>query len=131
MPRSCPCHSGKAYKDCCKPFHNGAIPPDALTLMRSRYSAYASQMVDYILKTTHPSHPNFQNLDLWKNEISLFCQSTQFNGLEILEFIDGDLEAYVTFRAVLSQNGTDTSFTEKSLFEKLNDRWLYVSGIFL
>ncbi|ADI37740.1 hypothetical protein wcw_0367 [Waddlia chondrophila WSU 86-1044] len=38
-------------------------------------------------------------------------------------------EAFVTFKATLSQNGQDISFTEKSRFLKKNNQWLYASGI--
>jgi SEC-C motif domain protein len=131
MQKNCPCHSEKPYKECCQPFHTHALRPNALQLMRSRYSAYVLQMIDYLIQTTHPDYPKFTNLALWKSEILFFCQNTQFKGLEILEFIDGDQESYVTFKAILSQKDRDTSFTEKSFFEKIDDRWLYLSGTFL
>ena len=37
----CPCGSGGKYKKCCQKYHKGALAKDALTLMKSRYSAYA------------------------------------------------------------------------------------------
>jgi SEC-C motif-containing protein len=121
----CPCHSKQSYRECCKPFHNGtAFPSTALQLMRSRYSAYALKKFDYILATAHPDSPYKRDL----NDIRTSYQSTLFEDLEILEFIDGDVLAYVTFRAVLTQDGKDISFTEKSLFEKINHRWYYHSG---
>ena len=125
----CKCHSGQKYEKCCKCFHDGALPKNALQLMRSRYAAYALQKVDYIIRTTHPANPHFkQNDTQWKNEILFFCKKTEFQHLKILEFIDGECEATVTFLACLSQNGEDVSFVEKSLFEKVNDQWLYKNG---
>ena len=47
----CPCGSAIKYKKCCKAYHDGKIPKDALTLMKSRYSAYAAGEVKYIQKT--------------------------------------------------------------------------------
>jgi len=48
----CPCGSGRKYKKCCQPYHRGAKPDNALTLMKSRYAAYAlGQSVH------HPHHP--------------------------------------------------------------------------
>lgn len=128
----CACHSGKSYQHCCKVFHEGASAPNALLLMRSRYSAYANKRADYIMRTTHPKNPRYKaDHHLWTKEILQFCQSTEFQNLEILEFIDGEKEAYVTFTAHLKQNGQDATFTEKSHFEKINGQWLYLNGVYL
>jgi SEC-C motif-containing protein len=126
----CPCSCGKTYQNCCKIFHEGTNPSNALQLMRSRYSAYAYSKPDYIIKTTHPANLNFKhNAETWRSEIILFCKNTHFQDLKIIEFIDGKSEAYVTFIAYISQNGKNASFVEKSHFEKLNGIWLYKSGI--
>lgn len=125
----CPCKSGKTYEMCCKPLHDGSLPDNALQLMRSRYSAYALGNPDYIMRTTHRSNPHFNNNPhQWKKDILAFCKDTQFQDLTILEFIDGPSIAYVTFIAHLTQNGLDASFEEKSLFEKVDARWLYKAG---
>jgi len=57
MKAPCLCCSGKEYAACCQPLHEGALPADALALMRSRYNAYALQLPRYILQTTHPDNP--------------------------------------------------------------------------
>jgi len=121
----CPCSSGEPYETCCKPFHVGQLPDSPLQLMRSRYSAYTFGLSDYIIDTTHPDHPQFlKDRDVWKRDIDRFSKITTFEKLEILDSSD----ATVTFRAHLTQGGKDASFTEKSLFEKVNGRWLYKSG---
>ena len=56
----CPCNSGKKYSNCCKTLHDGVFPESALSLMRSRYSAYALQKSEYIIHTTHPDNPNYE-----------------------------------------------------------------------
>ncbi len=125
----CPCCSGKPYSQCCQPFHKGVLPLNALALMRSRYSAYANQLPEYIIATTHPQHPQYhQNQSLWEKQILQFCQQTEFQKLEILEFVDGQNEAWVTFTAHLQQNKKDGTFIEKSHFVKLGKRWLYRDG---
>lgn len=97
--------------------------------MRSRYSAYAMDLPDYIIATTHRDNAQRQeNLESWKNDIQLFSRSTSFDYLEILDFQDGEETASVTFKANLRQNEIDISFAEKSLFEKEGDRWFYKSG---
>lgn len=126
----CPCHSGKTYDECCKPYHEGSFPPTALALMRSRYSAYAVGLSGYIMQTTHPRNPSaLLPKDKWKNEILEFSKNTEFLGLTILEVIEGERESFVTFRASLKQQGKDASFTEKSRFEKADGKWLYVDGV--
>ncbi len=110
----CPCHSGKAYIDCCKPFHDGKAAPTPLLLMRSRYSAFAMKKIDYILETATRSMGT-------KDELLEFAENTSFDGLTIIEAKAN----FVTFRAVLSRAGSDVSFTEKSRFEKVDGRWKY------
>ena len=123
--QACPCGSSKKYKKCCQPYHKGAQPKDALILMKSRYSAYAAGQSRYIIATTHPENPDYREDRLgWLAEIDAFCQSTDFLGLEIREVVDGDTEAFVTFRAILESG----EMIERSRFLKIEGRWLYVSG---
>jgi SEC-C motif domain protein len=124
----CPCRSVLDYEKCCGPYHAGLAAPSPLTLMRSRYSGYALKKIDYIIATTHPilqQHPFAK----WKQEIALFCDQTSFDGLDILEVIEGAEEGFVTFKAHLSQQGKDCSFTEKSRFEKKDGKWFYHSAL--
>lgn len=126
---NCPCHSGKPYTDCCKSFHDGSLPDTALKLMRSRYAAYALNLPAYIMHTTHPLSPHFsKDAPLWLRHISDFSLHTQFNGLDILDFKESGNKAIVVFTAHLMQGGKDVSFTEKSIFEKVDGKWLYHSG---
>ncbi|MCI5052677.1 MAG: SEC-C domain-containing protein [Simkaniaceae bacterium] len=110
----CPCHSQKEYKECCQPYHNGTPAPSPLKLMRSRYSAYALGLVDYILST--------QIEKVSPTSIKQFCAQTSFDGLEILDHGPD----WVKFHATLSQQGQDVSFTEHSLFKRINNRLYYL-----
>ncbi len=126
----CPCKSGKLYKECCKPFHMGKSADSPLTLMRSRYAAYALNLAEYIIQTTHRENSEFTfNTKDWAKKISEFSLHTEFRDLEILDFEDKSPFATVTFFAHLFQNGKDVSFKEKSLFEKVKDKWLYKHGV--
>lgn len=49
----CPCGSGGSFKTCCGPYLAGKPAPDALALMRSRYSAYVLADEAYLLATWH------------------------------------------------------------------------------
>jgi len=121
----CPCGSNNKYKKCCAIYHKGAVPKTALLLMKSRYSAYASNQASYIIKTTHPNNSDYTTeTHAWKESIEAFSKATDFLALEILEFIEGEEEAYVHFKAKLSSG----EMIEKSRFLKINNAWLYESG---
>ena len=60
-----------------------------------------------------------------------FSKNTRFERLEILDFIKGEVESFVTFKATLFQDNTDISFIEKSRFLKVEEKWLYVDGQFI
>jgi len=113
----CPCGSGQKYKKCCRAFHKGGVAKDALTLMKSRYSAFALGEIAYIIKTS-----TFQK-DF--DDLASFSKECEFEKLTIVEFIDGDEVAYVTFEATLFCAGVDSSFREKSRFIKVDGKWLY------
>ena len=123
----CPCCSGKKYKKCCLVYHKGALAPDALTLMKSRYSAFAADRPDYIIKTTHPDNPDYtEDTRTWSDSIRLFTQRTEFLNLKIIDFGEEQEEAYVTFVATLSSG----ELKEKSRFLRVSGKWLYVDGEF-
>ena len=97
--------------------------------MRSRYAAYAYSIPEYIINTTHESSPQRKGSRAkWRAEILEFSKGTQFDGLEIIQFIDGSTNAEVTFKARLTHRGRDASFIEKSTFVKEGDRWFYKGG---
>jgi SEC-C motif domain protein len=130
MEMLCPCHSHKRYIDCCKKCHDGIIPKHAVDLMRSRYSAYALKLVNYIVETTHHLSPERgHDLNEWKKDILEFCQNTSFHDLNILENEEKEKQAFVTFKASLSNQGRDISFIEKSQFLKDSGRWLYLKAM--
>ena len=121
----CPCGSNNKYKKCCAIYHKGAVPKTALLLMKSRYSAYAYNQALYIIKTTHPNNADYTTeTKLWKESIEEFSKTTEFLKLKIVEFIEGEEEAYVHFKAKLSSG----EMIEKSRFLKVNNAWLYESG---
>jgi SEC-C motif-containing protein len=130
---NCPCGSLIKYKKCCKPFHEDIKTPiNALELMKSRYCAYAIEKSEYIISTTHQKNRDFNtDTKVWNNDILDFSRNTKFEKLEILEFIDGQTESFVTFKANITQNKQDVSFIEKSRFIKENGKWQYIDGEFI
>lgn len=98
--------------------------------MRSRFSAYALGLADYIIATTHPASPLYEdNLDEWKESILKFSKESLFTNLEILEFTEGARFSSVTFVAHITRKRKNASFTEKSYFERVEGRWLYRNGL--
>lgn len=114
----CPCGSNKAYERCCGMFHHGDVPATPEQLMRSRYSAFALNMVDYLKQTWHPStQPNLQ-LD----------NNPQWLKLEVLESWQRGNKGFVHFRAFYKIGEELGMLSEKSDFIFENDRWYYVKG---
>jgi peptide deformylase len=98
--------------------------------MRSRFAAYALNLADYLIATTHPANRQYRHdRATWAAEIATFAQQTEFVNIEILDTQEGDLYSTVTFVAHLMQNGKDVTFTERSYFEKVKGKWLYRSGL--
>lgn len=93
--------------------------------MRSRYAAYALNLADYLILTTHPDSP-YQRQDpkTWRESIRKFYQGTRFVGLQIL---DARADT-VTFHAILFEGDRDVSYIEQSVFRQHDGRWKYVSG---
>ena len=128
----CPCGSGYKYKKCCQPLHKGKLPKSALALMRSRYSAFALNIPKYIIHTTHKNNQDFtENREKWTEDIENFSNNCQFKNLEILDASSNENVAFVSFKATILCNNKDCSFSEKSKFLKENEKWLYLSGVFL
>lgn len=117
----CPCGSTKTYAQCCKLYHDGLInPPTAEALMRSRYSAYVFKLREYLLRTWHESsRPKF--LD--------FNKSLKWLYLEIISSeagLESDTEGYVEFKAHYREAKKKAYLHEKSLFRKIEGKWLYL-----
>ena len=91
--------------------------------MRSRYSAFALGLSDYLMRTLAKDHAD-KNAD--PNEF--IQRGVRYMGLKILETrTDGDI-GHVTFHARLFRSGMNRSFTEASVFVKENGAWRYASG---
>ncbi len=131
-PDTCPCGSGLAYRACCAPFHRGASEaPDAESLMRSRYAAYAKKEIPYLRKTLHPSHedrvlPEAKLLGL----LAEAAREQRYMGLAILDRRAPDEGgiAEVLFHARVFQRGKDFSFVERSEFAHDGTGWRYLRG---
>ena len=124
LPRNlpCPCGSEQPYTACCQPWHVGldagihAPTPEAL--MRSRYSAYAVGLIDYLLRTWHPS--------TGPGELEL--SPIKWIGLEVLHAETAGDAGVVEFVALCRVNGRAQRMHEVSRFMRQDGCWYYIDG---
>ena len=118
----CPCGLTKPYADCCGLFHSGkTVAPTAEALMRSRYSAYVLDQLDYLLATWHAST---QPASLAPNEPGL-----RWLGLSVKTHLQQDEgHATVAFVARSKLGGRAYRLQETSRFIREDGRWFYLDG---
>ena len=128
VSQSCPCGTGKTYGDCCGRFHSGdRVASTAEELMRSRYSAFATGNVDYLVATHHPSKRRLDE----RASLAQTCLDTSWLGLEIVDTQQGsaaDTEGVVEFIAKFSGRQFGI-LQERSRFVKEGGRWFYLDGV--
>jgi SEC-C motif domain protein len=124
-PASCPCDARRDYLACCGRCHAGTPAADAEALMRSRYSAFALGLADYLLKTWHVSTRPAE-LDLAGNP----AVATRWLGLSIRHFVVIDADhAEVEFVARFRAGGASaTRLHERSRFVREEGIWFYLDG---
>lgn len=120
----CPCQSGRAYAQCCAPYHRGERPAEtADALMRSRYSAYVLGLETYLRDTWHASTQ--------PATLSLDDKNVKWIGLDVRRCEAGtmkDTHGSVEFVARYKLNGKAYRLHEVSRFVKEDGRWQYVDG---
>lgn len=124
----CECGLGPTTETCCGRFLSGEAKPEtAEMLMRSRYTAYAHQDIDYVMKTHDP--------DTLKKEgrayAAKWARDATFEGLEIVATENGgvdDTEGMVEFKARYRIDNQAAVHHERSKFRKDGDQWYYVDG---
>ncbi|KDB52964.1 hypothetical protein X805_14570 [Sphaerotilus natans subsp. natans DSM 6575] len=120
----CPCGSGHTLQACCGRYHAGALAgqaPDAEALMRSRYSAFVLDRLDYLLASWHP---DTRPASLEANEPGL-----RWLGLDVKRHVRLDeTHATVEFVARSKLGGRAHRLHEVSRFERIDGRWYYLDG---
>ncbi len=132
---NCLCGSGRSYAMCCAPFHCGQdFPERPEALMRSRFSAFASDSFDYLVATLHPSKVGKNLL----SDLKKSANDVQWLSLRVIEVTDAadSLTGFVEFVAFYRdiKNGVPETFGqlhERSRFVKEKDRWYYIDGVFM
>lgn len=120
----CYCGSENSFSDCCEPYIKGIKnAPTAEKLMRSRYSAYATQEADYLVETTHISTRKYHK----KSDILEWSKSNNWLRLEVLNACENSVE----FKAYFLDNQLHANIHhEKSAFKFESEKWFYVDGKF-
>ena len=119
---ACPC-GGTNYTQCCGRFHGGTLPDTAEQLMRSRYSAYAMDLMDYVRQTWYPrTQPAPDEL--------AHDAATKWLGLDVKKHVPMGDEATVEFVARYKVGGRAHRLHEVSRFVREDGKWFYVDGSF-
>jgi SEC-C motif domain protein len=129
---SCPCGgvpASASYDACCGRYHAGeqhlqAPTPEAL--MRSRYSAYALGLVDYVRDTWHASTR--------PETLARFDAADKWLGLESKDAPRAiDDEGFVEFvaRSKPKGGGAASRLHERSRFVRDGGYWFYIDGVIL
>ncbi|VAW80868.1 hypothetical protein MNBD_GAMMA14-1641 [hydrothermal vent metagenome] len=95
--------------------------------MRSRYTAYTLQNIDYLAATLSPGE--LKSFD--KDGTALWARESTWMGLEIIETSAGsseDKEGTVEFKARSRRNDVIQEHHEISRFQKIDGAWLYCGG---
>ena len=123
---TCPCGSGATFGDCCEPIIKGTRESEtAEELMRARYSAFVTHAIDFIVASTHSR--TRKDIDL--TFIREWSETSTWHGLEILETKQvNENKAFVSFEAQFAQGDEVQRHREKSLFERENGEWRFVTG---
>lgn len=124
----CPCGSNKEYSECCEPYIKGdKIPETAEALLRSRYSAYTLQELDYIYETIHPEQKQHHDHKATKK----WAAESKWHGFNIVDIKDGskdDEEGIIEFTAKFTAKFETQTHHELALFKKAEDKWYFYDG---
>lgn len=123
----CECGETKDYQQCCGRYiEKGELPTSPEALMRSRYTAFVRQNMDYLVATHDPQTKD--QFDLKTN--ADWAKSVQFTGLEVLRAEANGTKGFVAFRATFQDIKTQETQThhELSRFRKHKERWYFRDG---
>jgi SEC-C motif-containing protein len=122
----CPCGAPLPIEACCGVFISGqASAPTAEASMKSRYSAYATGAIDYLVRTHRPN----DGQDVDPRGIADFARQSNWRGLTIHATERGgigDDEGVVEFSARFVQRGRPHTMRERSRFQRIEGAWYYV-----
>jgi SEC-C motif-containing protein len=112
--------------DCCGSYIKGKkLPSTPEALMRSRYTAFVENNMDYIKKTMRPPASLTNSVKRSNNK------NVQWTGLNVLNAeahpADPNI-GFVEFKASFREKNLDSMTHQKSEFHFIDGRWFYVNG---
>lgn len=139
----CACGSGLTYSKCCEEWHDRGEATDPLVLIKSRYSAYAYCLPEFIIATTQKKGPEWvTNTDEWEQDLLAFCNDYDFvstNPNRRLGLIieqckyQGDDKAELLFKALMTKRNDPApklvELWEKSTVIRESNYWVYNNGV--
>jgi SEC-C motif-containing protein len=126
--QQCYCGNQRLFVDCCQPLLRGEkIASTAEELMRSRYSAFCTNDVDYLIATHHPSKHEGDDKNQLLNTIAS-CKWLKLSIAGTQNGLSNDNQGWVEFIAVYEENNQLFQLCEKSQFIKKNGTWFYLDG---
>ena len=122
--QACPCGQG-AYMSCCAPLHQRQqYASSAEQLMRSRYSAFALQQIDYLIQTTALGQQSYLDRDA----IADWSQRNTWLQLEVIHHLAklDKCHAQVEFKAHYHDGQQAQVHHEISHFVYYAGRWYFL-----
>ncbi|MEO6867252.1 MAG: YchJ family metal-binding protein, partial [Gaiellales bacterium] len=123
----CHCGSGQTFSECCQPvIQRERVAATAEELMRSRYSAFATGDVDWIMDSHHADTVD----EIDREQVEEWSGGSEWLGLRIRSTEAGgadDDEGSVTFRARYRAQGQQVDHTEIAHFEREGGEWRFHS----
>lgn len=135
----CFCGSKREFSHCCQPVLATQSSTSPEQLMRSRFSAYCSKNIDYLVQTWHPSQRALNSAA----DIAAFASQAHFVQLQVIqstlqtpEIFKQPVEpthgassvGYVEFVARFIQAEKLHQLHEISRFVQEHGRWYYLDG---
>jgi len=126
MSEACPCCSSKPFAQCCEPYLKGDLEaPTPEALMRSRYTAFALQDMDYVRATTDPQTVLKMDVEASRE----WAESSEFVRLEVLQSSSEGNKGAVEFKAHFkTADGQTHVHHEFSKFRKQAGIWYFRDG---
>lgn len=142
----CYCGNRESFAECCQPFVSGrGQAPTPEQVMRSRYSAFATGNIDYLIATHHPSRRKPDD----HVRLAQSADETEWVGLRVLAsetVSDSRQRGFVEFvafyrdklfstepglaeEAARSAVGVPNQLHEKSEFIQEDGKWYYLQGL--
>ena len=121
----CYCNSNLLFSECCQPFLDQTkLPTTAEALMRSRYSAFNTNNVDYLIDTLAANKRQHDD----RQQIQTTIDNTHWLGLKIISGSNLSKNK-VEFVAFFQQEKDHVGqLHENSCFIQQQNRWFYVDG---